>query len=127
MEKFSHGENTPLKNETPKDEEKKISRRRALKKIGTAATAVLMGGAVNACDSIIGGPSDEELKKIDKKKEEERRDAILGEPDIMGEHIKNRYAGYADLDSFLKDYSEVRDNPKELKEAEHYFEEQQSK
>ena len=122
MEKFSLDKNAPQKSEASNEKSgKKISRRDFLKKGAAATAAVLAGGALKACDSIIGGPSDEELAKMDKKKAEERRRNIEGEPDIMGEHLKNRYVGYTDLEHFLGDYPWIKKGSDEYQEAENYF------
>lgn len=64
MENFKMSDITPEKNK--KGEE--ISRRSFLGKAAKIGAAFLGAGAIGACDRIIGGPSDEELERMEKEK-----------------------------------------------------------
>jgi hypothetical protein len=121
MEKFLLDKNTPQKSEASNEKNgKEISRRDFLKKAAEVAGTAAGIGVVAALGRF-SGPSDEELEKMDKKKAEERRRNIEGEPDIMGRHLENKYAGYVDLEHFLEDHPEIKEGSSEFEKAKSYF------
>ncbi len=104
MEKFSFGGDAPPNNK----KDKKISRRDFLKigaKAGAAAAVLGVGAFSGGCD---------DGNNITKE-------------EVMKKHSEDRRAGYADLNHFLDDYPEVKDNQEELEEARRYFKEQDRK
>lgn len=122
MEKFTTNIITPEEEKKPKKNEKGISRRKLLKGIFAAGASVLAGGAIKKASTFIDIPSDEELKKKGDIEREERRKNMEREPDVAGMHLNNRYEGYTDLESFLKDYPHIEAQPEELKKVRRYFE-----
>ncbi len=113
----------PFNQEEKQKEEKRARLRKIAEKvaIGGALIGTLAAGTVGYEKYV--APHNEKIMKdydaeMDKKTQEEK---------ALQELTSDPRTGYADLNHYLEDYSEVRDNPEKLEEARKYFEAREEK
>lgn len=113
--------------ERKKEKGQKMSRRDFLKKAGLAFGALAIGAsALEPAGCAREDKRQEEEEKKWRRLNEEREEMIRKE-ELEKEIKKDPRAGYVDLDHYLEDYPEIKQNPEQLEEMRKYFENQEKK